>query len=230
MIKFLILLLFPVQLFAQVEFMGYVEHNKIIFDNSKIWELFKRHPEINGSNKGNKIYVPEIKEYPKGKYKRIDIEGFVTLYNTQFDLALTHDVEIVSPVKVTYIEYDLKTKKGKPVNRNNDNDDYNRPDNLKEKVREKDYRQFEKKWIKESQKIEKFILENNFIWLKTKQGTITLYDKNNKLWFIITNKWQSFKILENEIDLLLDQIKKYYIAGNLLIKYAKKSIQISPIK
>jgi len=225
--KILLLLLFPSILFSQVEFLEGIKVNQITFDNTEIFEFFKRYPEITGSNKGEKLLIPAIKKYPPGLKEMENIDGFFVLYQTEFDILYNHDVKIIAPTNVEYIEYDLKTKKKKKVNANNDDNDYLRPDNLKERLKQKDYEKYAKKWEKESEKIKEFITKNKFLWMRTKQGTITIYDEMENMWFIITNKWQAFNISEKRIELLLEQIKKYYIAGNLLIRYNKK--QVSPI-
>jgi len=70
---------------------------------------------------------------------------------------------------------------------------------------------------KENKKIRKHILSDGSINLRTINGTVTIY-RNGILWFIITQKWKTYKILKNELKLFFTKIKWYILDGRVKYK------------
>jgi len=132
--KTILFLLLPVLLFAQFEGDFYLEKNTLEL-NKVLIDYFTTNLDIIKSVGGKtKIKIAYQKQFLKNT-KTTRIDDFFVQWEK---IPLEKDVRLFVP-KTKYIEFDFKNKKIKRfVNwSNNDNDDFKKPKNLKEKVKKK---------------------------------------------------------------------------------------------
>ena len=135
--KLLFILLLPMQLFAQVEFLGLVTiQDTVFYDNSEVFALLKTLPEgLKTKDKAEVIFFPYAKIFTKSPRYLMRIDG---IYLAQFTYdSKTAAVTIEQP-ETWLIEYSLKTKKFKTKKKyNNDTFDVFKPKDLEKKIKDK---------------------------------------------------------------------------------------------
>jgi len=229
MIKLILtFLLIPALCFSQLSLDGgyyyFDKKTDAVYENNPILNYFTRNIGLIDSVNGKSvIYVPVEKTFDK------DVKGlFVENWLVQFETVFTgasgteHDVELKS-CKCQMVEIDFVNGTiSKPKNYNNDDEDWARPVNLKEKTKQKDYENFEKRFSKIEERLREFIMKYHFVWLRVKQGSITIY-RNENMWFIVTNQWNDFHIFntKKDVDDFFELTKEYFIPDILMTRYKK---------